>query len=239
MTANSLADLSDGHLIATVAVKARRAVELLREVAQGFSPAVFANSLGAEDMVLTDLIVRKKLGIEIVSVDTGRLPPESHDLMAELEKHYGIQLNVYYPRHDLVQAYVREQGINGLYDSVAQREACCEARKIEPLRRALEGKKALVSGLRADATGTDLAIREFDVATGLDKFNPLADWSEREIWSYIRTRALPYNRLHDQHYPIIGCSPCTRPVGTGGDVRGGRWWWESADTFGLPAAKRA
>ncbi|MDD5296634.1 MAG: phosphoadenylyl-sulfate reductase [Rhodocyclaceae bacterium] len=243
MTTNSLADLSDGHLIASVAVKTRRAVELLREIARDFSPAAFANSLGAEDMVLTDLIVRKKLDIEIFSLDTGRLPLETYDLMAQTERHYGIHLNVYYPRHDLVQAYVRDQGINGFYDSVEKRKSCCQVRKIEPLQRALAGRKAWITGLRAEqsVTRTGLPEREFDAANGLEKFNPLAAWSEREIWSYIRTHDVPYNRLHDKHTPSIGCAPCTRPIATGEDVRAGRWWWESPDTkeCGLHVAKRA
>jgi phosphoadenosine phosphosulfate reductase len=114
-------------------------------------------------------------------------------------------------------------------------------RKIEPLRRALAGKKAWISGLRADPadTGAVPAIREFDAATGLEKFNPLADWSEREIWSYIRTRNLPYNRLHDQHYPVIGCSPCTRPAAAGAATGAKRWWWETPAAHGSYLAKQA
>lgn len=243
MTTNSLADLSDGHLIASVAVKTRRALALLKDIAGEFSPAVFANSLGAEDMVLTDLILKKKLALEIFSLDTGRLPAETYELMAQTERHYGIHLNLYYPRHELVQAYVNGQGINGFYDSVEQRKGCCQARKIEPLKRALAGKKAWITGLRAEqsVTRSGLPEKEFDAANGLAKFNPLADWSEREVWSYIRSHGVPYNRLHDKHYPSIGCAPCTRAVAAGEDVRAGRWWWESPDTkeCGLHVAKRA
>ncbi len=243
MTTNSLADLSDGHLIASVAVKTRRVLALLKDIAGEFSPAVFANSLGAEDMVLSDLILRKNLPIEMFSLDTGRLPPETYELMAETERHYGIQLNLYYPRHDLVQAYVKGQGINAFYDSVEQRKGCCQARKIEPLKRALADKKAWITGLRAEqsVTRSGLPQKEFDAANGLAKFNPLADWSEREVWSYIRSHGVPYNRLHDKHYPSIGCAPCTRPIAAGEDVRAGRWWWESPDTkeCGLHVAKRA
>ena len=243
MTANSLADLSDGHLIASVAVKTRQAVALLREVARDFSPAVFANSLGAEDMVLTDLILRKRIPIDMFSLDTGRLPPETYDLMAATERHYDVRLEVFYPRHDLVQSNVREQGINGFYDSVQSRKDCCYVRKIEPLRRALAGKQAWITGLRAQqsVTRSGLPVQEFDAANGLAKFNPLADWNEREVWSYIRSHGVPYNRLHDKHYPSIGCAPCTRAVAAGEDIRAGRWWWESPDTkeCGLHVAKRA
>jgi phosphoadenosine phosphosulfate reductase len=194
-------------------------------------------------MVLTDLILRKNLPLEIFSLDTGRLPPETYELMAETERHYAIHLNLYYPRHDLVQAYVTGQGINGFYDSVDQRKACCQVRKIEPLKRALAGKKAWITGLRSEqsVTRSGLPQKEFDAANGLAKFNPLADWSEREVWSYIRSHSVPYNRLHDKHYPSIGCAPCTRPIAAGEDVRAGRWWWESPDTkeCGLHVAKRA
>ena len=221
-------NLNDQALLDAVAAKAEAAKLLLARIADEFSPAVFANSLGAEDMVLTDLIDAIQAPIEIFSLDTGRLPAETYDLMAEIRKHYGLALTVYYPRHEAVEAYVREHGINAFYESVELRKACCGVRKMEPLRRALAGKKAWVTGLRAaqSVTRSALPLREMDLANGLAKLNPLSDWSETEVWAYIRINEVPYNALHDQFYPSIGCAPCTRAVALGEDVRAGRWWWE-------------
>ena len=232
MSPNTLADLADDRLIAAVGAKTVAAVNLLRDIARDFSPAVFANSFGAEDMVLTDLIVREGLDVGIFSLDTGRLPAETYDLMAETEAHYGIHFEVYYPRHDLVEAYVRGQGINAFYESVELRKGCCQVRKVEPLQRALAGNKAWVTGLRAQqaATRDGLAVRHFDIGNGLEKFNPLANWSEREVWAYIRANKVPYNKLHDRHYPSIGCAPCTRAIAVGEDIRAGRWWWETPES---------
>jgi phosphoadenosine phosphosulfate reductase len=225
-------DLNDPALQASVATKTAAANTLLRQIAGDFAPAVFANSLGAEDMVLTDLIVRDRLDIEIFSLDTGRLPPETCDLIAEVKAHYGVALKLYYPRHDLVEAYTRENGINAFYESVELRRGCCHARKIEPLQRALAGNKAWITGLRAQQSSTreGLPIRSFDAGNGLEKFNPLADWSEKDVWAYIKLNQVPYNALHDRFYPSIGCAPCTRAVTPGEDIRSGRWWWESPES---------
>jgi len=220
--------LQDPALINSVAAKTVALRRLLASIAGEFAPAAFANSLGAEDMVLTDVIVGEKLDIEIFSLDTGRLAPESYDLMGRIKRNYGLALKLHYPRHRLVENYTREHGINGFYESVELRKACCHARKVEPLQRALAGKKAWITGLRAEqaATRAGLAVQEFDAGNGLEKFNPLADWSEREVWAYIHANAVPYNKLHDQGYPSIGCAPCTRAVSAGEHVRAGRWWWE-------------
>lgn len=224
--------LDDAALINSVAAKAAEARRLLADIAAEFAPAAFANSLGAEDMVLTDLIVREALDIEIFSLDTGRLPAETYDLMGRIKRHYGLTLQFYFPRHNLVEAYTREHGINGFYESVDLRKACCHARKVEPLQRALVGKRAWITGLRAEqaATRSGLPVREHDAGNGLEKFNPLADWTEQEVWSYIHANDVPYNRLHTQGYPSIGCAPCTRAVAAGEHVRAGRWWWESPAT---------
>jgi len=232
MSSNTLADLSDEVLNASVRAKSTAAVTLLHEIDYEFDPAAFANSFGAEDMVLTDLIVREGLHIDIFSLDTGRLPAETYELMAETEHHYGRRLNVYYPKHHLIERYVRGNGINAFYESVALRKECCHVRKVEPLQRALAGKKAWITGLRAQqaATRDGLPLRQFDSVNQLEKFNPLSEWSEREVWAYIRANNVPYNRLHDKHTPSIGCAPCTRAVASGEDVRAGRWWWESPDS---------
>ena len=219
-------------LVASTAEKTAKAKALLTEITRDFSPVTFANSLGAEDMVLTDLIVKEKLAIEIFSLDTGRLPLETYDLMAKVQQHYGLKLKFFYPNHDAIEAYTRENGINAFYDSVELRKACCHARKVEPLGRALAGKQAWITGLRAQqsTTRTDLPKREFDAGNGLVKFNPLSEWTEKEVWAYIRLNKVPYNALHDKFYPSIGCAPCTRPVSIGEDVRAGRWWWENPES---------
>ena len=219
-------------LIASTAEKTEKAKALLAEIARDFSPATFANSLGAEDMVLTDLIVKEKLAIEIFSLDTGRLPLETYDLMARVQEHYGLKLKVFTPRAELLEPFVRENGINAFYDSVELRKGCCHVRKVEPLQRALSGNKAWITGMRAQqsATRDGLPVRAFDAGNGLEKFNPLADWSEKEVWAYIKQNGVPYNALHDKFYPSIGCAPCTRAVTPGEDVRAGRWWWENPET---------
>lgn len=220
------------ELAASTAAKADTARALLADIAGQWSPAAFANSLGAEDMVLTDLIVKAKLPIEVFSLDTGRLPAETYDLMAAVDKHYGLKLKLYFPQAEEVESYVRQHGINAFYDSVTLRKACCYARKVEPLRRALAGKRAWITGMRAEqaATRGNLATREYDEGNGLEKFNPLAAWSEKEVWTYIKHNTVPYNALHDKFYPSIGCAPCTRAISLGEDVRSGRWWWESPES---------
>lgn len=219
------------ELTLSVAIKTRAARVLLADIANDWSPVTFANSLGAEDMVLTDLIVKSGLPIEIFSLDTGRLPLETYDLMAAVQQHYGLKLKVYFPQSAAVENYVRSNGINAFYQSIDLRKACCFVRKVEPLRRALSGKKAWITGMRAEqaATRVGLPTREYDEGNQLEKFNPLADWSEKEVWTYIKQNAVPYNALHDKFYPSIGCAPCTRAISLGEDVRSGRWWWESPE----------
>jgi phosphoadenosine phosphosulfate reductase len=226
-----LVDVSDDLQI-SVTRKAAAVVKVLEEVARDFSPAVFASSLGAEDQVLTDLIVKSCLPITIFSLDTGRLPAETYDLISSVEKHYGIKLKLYYPKNESVEQYVQANGINGFYDSVEQRKSCCQVRKVEPLQRALAGNKAWITGLRAQqaTTRAGLPVREWDAGNGLEKFNPLSDWTEKEVWAYIRLHGVPYNALHDKHYPSIGCGPCTRAIAAGEDVRAGRWWWENPES---------
>ena len=223
-------ELTDA-LCASVGAKATAALALLRDAVAEFGAngeLAFANSFGAEDMVLTDLILSNALPITVFSLDTGRLPAETYTLIGEVEQRYGSKLEIYFPDAGAVETFVRSHGINAFYDSVELRKACCGVRKMEPLRRALAGKKAWVTGLRAaqSVTRSALPLREVDLANGLAKLNPLSDWSETEVWAYIRINELPYNALHDQFYPSIGCAPCTRAVALGENVRAGRWWWE-------------
>ncbi|MFP5486598.1 MAG: phosphoadenylyl-sulfate reductase, partial [Gammaproteobacteria bacterium] len=180
----------------------------------------------------TDLILANGLPITIFSLDTGRLPAETYTLIGEVERRYGTRLEIYFPDATAVETYVRSHGINAFYDSVELRKACCGVRKMEPLRRALAGRKAWITGLRAaqSVTRTGLALREFDAGNGLEKLNPLSEWTEAEVWAYIRINEVPYNALHDQFYPSIGCAPCTRAIAVGEDVRAGRWWWEDPST---------
>jgi phosphoadenosine phosphosulfate reductase len=211
--------------------KVEQTVVVLAEAAAKYPPVVFASSLGAEDMVLTDLIVRFQSDIAIFSLDTGRLPQETYDLLQEVRRHYAIPLTVYFPDNKLVEEYVAQHGVNGFYDSVESRKACCHVRKVEPLRRALKGKGAWITGMRRDqaATRGSLEVSSFDADNGLQKFNPLLDWTNKDVWEYIKANNVPYNALHDRFYPSIGCAPCTRAVTPGEDIRAGRWWWENPD----------
>jgi phosphoadenosine phosphosulfate reductase len=216
------------ELVESVTTKRAQVLQLLLSASSEFSAMTFANSYGAEDMVLTDIIMKEQLPIEIFSLDTGRLPAETYILMGEVESTYQIKPVVFFPRHDAVEQYVRTNGINAFYESIELRKACCHMRKVEPLQRALAGKQAWVTGMRAEqaTTRASLPTREFDTGNQLEKFNPLSDWTEQEVWAYIRMFDVPYNALHDQFYPSIGCAPCTRAVAMGEDVRAGRWWWE-------------
>jgi phosphoadenosine phosphosulfate reductase len=212
----------------SVMAKRTQVLALLQAASTEFSAITFANSYGAEDMVLTDIIAKEKLAIEIFSLDTGRLPAETYTLMGEVESTYNTKPIVFFPKHEAVEDYVRTRGINAFYESIELRKACCHMRKVEPLQRALKGKQAWITGMRAEqaTTRASLPTREFDAGNKLEKFNPLSDWTEQEVWAYIRMFDVPYNKLHDQFYPSIGCAPCTRPVAMGEDIRAGRWWWE-------------
>jgi phosphoadenosine phosphosulfate reductase len=204
----------------------------LERIARDFSPAVFASSLAAEDMVLTDLILKAGLPIGIFSLDTGRLHPETLAVVDAVKARYDYAITLYQPNQQAVDEYVAQNGLNAFYDSVDMRRSCCGIRKVEPLGRALAGNRAWVTGQRRaqSTTRAELAVEEIDTAHGMTKFNPLADWSEEDVWNYIRANDVPYNALHDQGFPSIGCAPCTRAVQPGEDVRAGRWWWENPDS---------
>ena len=215
-------------LTSSVDKKRAQVIDLLKSAASTYPAITFANSFGAEDMVLTDIINKAQLPIEIFSLDTGRLPAETYTLMGEVEKQYATKPVIFFPKHETVEDYVRTNGINAFYESIELRKACCHMRKVEPLKRALKDKQAWVTGMRAEQASTraSLPTQEFDESNQLEKFNPLSDWTEKEVWAYIRIYNVPYNALHDQFYPSIGCAPCTRSVAMGEDIRAGRWWWE-------------
>ena len=208
------------------------ATGLLKQAAAEYAGRiVFTTSFGAEDQVITDIIAREKLPIPIVTLDTGRLFPETSALWAATEAQYGIRVRAYVPEQASLEALVNGQGIGGYRQSPENRHACCRVRKLEPLSRALEGKDAWVTGLRREqsVTRTETAAGEYDEARRIWKINPLVDWSEQDVWNYIRAYSVPYNPLHDTGYPSIGCACCTRAVKRTESIRAGRWWWEQPE----------
>ncbi|WP_299019925.1 phosphoadenylyl-sulfate reductase [Tepidimonas sp. HKU79] len=203
-------------------------VQRLREAAADHPGRIVqATSLGAEDMVLTDLIARHGIAIDVAMIDTGRLHPETLALRARAEAHWGIRIAVFGPEPAKVADFERQHGPWPMYDSVALRHTCCGLRKVEPLQRLLAGRSAWVTGLRRaqSAHRADVPLRAPDEA-GRVKYNPLADWQWADVWHHIATHGVPYNPLHDAFMPSIGCAPCTRPIAVGEDFRAGRWWWE-------------
>ena len=204
----------------------------LARIAVDFMPAVFASSLAAEDMVLTDLILKVKLPIRIFTLETGRLHAETLGMLETIRQTYGYEVAPFRPDPAEVDAYVATNGLNAFYDSVEMRKECCRIRKVEPLARALAGNRAWITGQRRaqSTTRAGLDVQEQDAGHDMVKFNPLADWSEIDVWDYIRANEVPYNPLHDRGYPSIGCEPCTRAIQPGEDVRAGRWWWENPDS---------
>ncbi|HEX7011876.1 MAG TPA: phosphoadenylyl-sulfate reductase [Steroidobacteraceae bacterium] len=205
---------------------------LLEHAVREYGDVVYSNSLGAEAMVLTDIIATYVPEIEMFTLDTGRLHDETLALLDRLERRYQRRIRVYYPEAGALEKYVEANGINGFYLGLEERQACCHLRKIEPFRRAIAGRKAWVTGVRREqsaerAQGEALS---WDERYGLWKVSPLLEWTEADVWAYIKARNLPYNPLHDKGYPSIGCAPCTRPVEAGADPRSGRWWWENPES---------
>lgn len=191
----------------------------------------FASSLGVEDQVLSDLLYKTRKGARIFTLDTGRLPAETYALLEKTRTHYGKPLDVFFPKAELVEPLVSEKGMFSFYTSIEERKACCYVRKIEPLKRALAGLDVWITGLRRaqSVTRERMECIEWDEANGLVKLNPLIEWSEEEVWDYVRAHNVPVNALHAKGYPSIGCAPCTRAVKEGEDVRSGRWWWENPE----------
>jgi UDP-sulfoquinovose synthase len=206
----------------------KETVDLLAEIDRDYRPAVLANGFGPESMVLTDLIARHGFDIEIVSLDTGRLPQQTYELAENVRKRYGMTIRMIYPDAESLEQWVAANGPNAFYHSPQLRAECCRIRKVEPLNRVLRGKKAWLSGLRKEQAPSrkHLGNRSWDSGHGMHKFNPMIDWTGEALWSYIKDHSVPYNSLHDAGYPSIGCAPCTRAVAPGEDPRAGRWWWE-------------
>lgn len=208
------------------------AISLLKDIERDYAPAVMASSFGAEDMVLLDLVWKHAPDIEIFTLDTGRLPKETYELMQTVKNRYQREVHVFFPDAATIEAFVSHNGPNAFYESVDFRKQCCGIRKVAPLKRALEDKKAWITGMRRSqsVTRNELPVSEWDADHELQKFSPLTDWSNGEIWKYIKAFDVPYNALHDEGYASIGCAPCTRAITPGEDIRAGRWWWENPET---------
>ena len=219
--------------------------EILAWALATYHPRIgLASSFGAEDVVLIDMLQKINPASRVFTLETGRLPYETYDLMDALRERYGLSIEVYFPQAPAVEEMVREHGANLFYRSIELRKRCCGVRKVEPLGRALSGLDAWITGLRRDqaVTRTGVQVVELDQDHGgIAKINPLVDWSASDVWSYIKTHRVPYNALHDQGYPSIGCAPCTRAVKPGEDDRAGRWWWENPETkeCGLHVSKES
>ncbi len=188
-----------------------------------------ASSLSIEDQVLTAMICRIRSETRIFTLDTGRLFPETYSLIERTNMTYGIKIQLFFPDYKQVEKMVAEHGVNLFYENVEKRRLCCHIRKLEPLKRAFDGLKVWICGLRHEqsVTRTDIRMVEWDEPHRLLKLNPLINWTEKQVWDYIHGHGVPYNKLHDQGFPSIGCQPCTRAVKPGEDIRAGRWWWEN------------
>ncbi len=209
-------------------LNAREGLALIADLFPG--KAVFSTSLGQEDQVITQLIATAGLPVQIFSLDTGRLFGETLDLLARTEARYKTKIRLYYPETPSVEKLVDEIGINGFYESVDNRKSCCFVRKVEPLKRALDGNEVWITGLRAEQSTNRSNMKriEWDEANQIIKFNPLLDWTFDQMIDYINENNIPYNPLHNKGYLSIGCAPCTRAIAPGEDARAGRWWWEDS-----------
>ena len=217
--------------------------EVLKWALDRFHPRItLACSFGLEDVTLIDMVSRLDKAPRIFFLDTGRLHQETYDVLDLIRARYGLEIEVYFPDREVVETLVRVKGANLFYQSVENRHECCGVRKLKPLGRAIQGVSAWITGIRkAQAvTRTSMAKVELDTGHGnIAKINPLADWTEQQVRDYVKQNQVPYNRLHDQGFPSIGCAPCTRAIKPGEDLRAGRWWWENPESkeCGLHAAQ--
>ena len=215
-----------------IQLKDKPAVEVLRYFFTNHKGQVgFSTSLGAEDQVITQMIAGIDPEVYMFTLDTGRMFPETYDLLAVTTQRYKVHIQIFYPAQKSVEEMVNDKGINLFYESVENRKLCCHVRKIEPLKRALTKVDFWISGLRREQSITreDISLVEWDNLNQKIKINPLVDWKSVDLWDYIHQNNIPYNPLHDKGFPSIGCQPCTRAVENGEDIRAGRWWWENPD----------
>lgn len=211
---------------------------LLQSAAAQYAPLTQASSLGAEDMVVTHLMQEAGIDASIFVLDTGMLHAETVALIARIEERYPVKVDIYRPDAAAATAFVQANGTEAMYKSLDLRKQCCHIRKMEPLERALAGKKGWLTGLRREQSSARAEVHDIEQQADRAKINPLADWTWGDVWHCISLNAIPYNPLHDQFFPSIGCAPCTRAVTLGEDFRSGRWWWEqeSAKECGLHLA---
>lgn len=197
----------------------------------GVNNLIQATSLSAEDQVITDMLMKLNPGIDIFTLDTGRLPQETYNVLEETRNRYKKNIEIVFPETGAVEAMVNNNGPNLFYESVEKRKLCCQVRKVDPLKRKLSGKKAWICGLRRGqaTTRTELKVIEWDENPGIIKINPIAGWSDTQVFDYIKQNNIPYNKLHDRGYPSIGCACCTRAIKPEEDIRAGRWWWENPE----------
>lgn len=208
-------------------------MEVIKYATETFGNKIaLSSSLGAEDQALTHMLMNVSPETRIFTLDTGRLFPEAYDLLSRTSKKYKKKIEVFFPDKDDVETMVNLKGVNLFYDSVQNRKLCCHVRKIEPLKRAFNGLEAWICGLRAQqsVTRNEAQLFEWDKINGLVKINPLVHWDEDTMWAYIKENNVPYNKMHDNGFPSIGCQPCTRAISETEDVRAGRWWWENPET---------
>jgi len=212
-------------------LKEKSANQIIAYILENYKEkATFATSLGAEDQVITEMIANIWPEANIFTLDTGRLFPETYDIIDITEKRYNVKIDIYFPDAEQIRIMVREKGINLFYESVENRKLCCNIRKLVPLRKALNEAHIWFSGLRREQsiTRNETKLVEWDENNRMIKVNPLIDWKEEDVWDYIKSKNIPYNKLHDKGFPSIGCQPCTRAIAAGEDIRSGRWWWEEA-----------
>jgi phosphoadenosine phosphosulfate reductase len=230
----------------TFAQKLEASKELLRSAASQYQPLTQASSVGAEDMVVSHLIAETGIACSIFVLDTRMLHPQTLALVGRLEERYGLKVDIYQPDPDVASKFVSEFGNEAMYKSLELRKTCCDFRKMEPLERALAGKKGWITGLRREQSNARAEVHDVEQqnlvikgeAVTRAKINPLANWTWGDVWHFIAQNNIPYNPLHDEFFPSIGCAPCTRAVTLGEDFRSGRWWWEqeSAKECGLHVA---
>jgi len=207
----------------------RDILQNLQELGESYPGSiVFSTSFGAEDQVITHFLSLSDVPVRIFTLDTGRLFPETYSTWEATLERYGLAVDPYYPDQQALQNWVRENGPNAFYESAEKRKSCCGIRKVEPLRRALDGNQIWITGIRAAQSPErqGMPILEWDDAHQLVKYHPLLDWSDEDVWNHIRQHNVPYNPLHDKGFVSIGCAPCTRAIRPGEDFRAGRWWWE-------------
>jgi phosphoadenosine phosphosulfate reductase len=210
--------------------KGKSIPEVLAVLAQDYKQIVFSTSFGQEDQVLTDIIFKNNLAVEVFTLDTGRLFNETYETFDRTIKRYKKEIRTYFPDKTKTEELLTKKGPFSFYDSVDNRKECCHIRKVEPLQRALKGKEIWITGLRsAQSTGREnLPLFQWDETYQVLKYNPLTDWSLEQVVKYLKQNNVPYNPLHDKGFVSIGCAPCTRAIEPGEDIRAGRWWWEDS-----------